>query len=64
VEDLHELRTDNLEARKKLFELMRKTHPGGTEEAQKRFCFSVHESRIQTYMDSFQEMTKPKRKKK
>jgi|688.fasta_scaffold232473_2 hypothetical protein len=64
MEKLHELRSDNLELRKELYRLMKETHPGGTEEAQKRFCFSIHESRIQTYMDSFQEMKKPKRKKK
>jgi len=58
--ETHELRTDNIELRNELFDLMTKTHPKGNAEAQENFCFSVHESRIETYLKTFREQARDK----
>jgi len=58
--ETHELRTDNIELRNELFDLMIKTHPKGNAEAQKNFCFSLHESRIETYLKTFREQARDK----
>lgn len=55
------IRTDNIELREELLDLMRQSHPKGNAEAQKSFCFSLDHSRIQVYMDTFREMVGHKR---
>jgi hypothetical protein len=57
------VRTDNLELREELFELLKKSHPKGNPEAQRSFCFSLHSSRIQSYLDTFTLSAEAKDKK-
>jgi hypothetical protein len=63
MEEQDIVRTDNLELRERLFGLLKQSHPKGNSEAQKSFCFSLHSSRIQTYMDAFTEGAEAKGKK-
>ena len=59
--ETHEVREDNVELRNELLDLMKKTHPKGNAESQKRFCFSIHESRIETYLETFRAQAKEKK---
>jgi hypothetical protein len=63
MEEQDIVRTDNLELREEMFELLKQSHPKGNSEAQRSFCFSLHSSRIQTYMNAFSEGAEAKGKK-